>query len=179
MRTATGRPEDLAVRPRRLHEEPHERRRRPRPHRQEATRRSRDAALCAEPRAPVPRRGASGGVTSMIATSITPLEQAASSGSSRVTAGGEPDQPESLDLVGRKSECGVLDELLDAVRNGRSEVLVVRGDAGIGKTALLDYLCRRASGCTVNGVVAVSTEQDLDYAGLDQLCRPFIHLVDH
>jgi ABC-type transport system involved in cytochrome c biogenesis ATPase subunit len=50
-------------------------------------------------------------------------------------------------LWGRRSECHSLQQLLAGVRAGRSEVLVLRGEAGIGKTALLEYLASCASGC--------------------------------
>ena len=52
-------------------------------------------------------------------------------------------------LTDRRSERGALDRLVAAVRGGQSRALVVRGDPGVGKTALLDYLARRASGCQV------------------------------
>jgi predicted ATP-dependent serine protease len=52
-------------------------------------------------------------------------------------------------LYGRRSECAALDGLLDRVRGGRSAVLVLRGEAGIGKTALLGYLTERAAGLSV------------------------------
>jgi DNA-binding CsgD family transcriptional regulator len=84
----------------------------------------------------------------------------------------------AAELVGRKRECRLLDDLLDAVRGGHSRVLVIRGEAGIGKTALLDHLRRRAAGCRVVGVSAVASEQDLDYAALDQLCRPLVDLLE-
>src|SRR6266702_4113052 len=50
-------------------------------------------------------------------------------------------------LTGRRRECGVLDQLISAVRAVESQVLVVRGDPGTGKTALLDYLAWRARSC--------------------------------
>jgi MoxR-like ATPase len=50
-------------------------------------------------------------------------------------------------LYGRRRECAVLDELLEQVRRGHSAVLVMRGEAGVGKTALLEYVARRARGC--------------------------------
>ena len=51
----------------------------------------------------------------------------------------------AIGLTDRRSERGVLDRLIDAVRAGESRVLVVRGDPGVGKTALLEYLAGRAS----------------------------------
>src|SRR5260370_19094611 len=50
-------------------------------------------------------------------------------------------------LLGRRAECDVLDRLLEAVRAGKSRALVVRGEPGVGKTALLEYLVGRPSGC--------------------------------
>jgi predicted ATPase len=52
-------------------------------------------------------------------------------------------------LRGRRRECDLLDWLLDAVRTGEGRALVVRGEPGVGKTALLDYLAEHASGCRV------------------------------
>ena len=60
------------------------------------------------------------------------------------------------------------------VRAGRSEVLVVRGEAGAGKTALLEYLLERASGCQVARAAGVEAEAELPFAGLHQLCAPFL-----
>jgi len=79
-------------------------------------------------------------------------------------------------LTGRRDECGVLDRLADAVRSGESGALVVRGDAGVGKSVLLDYLAGRASGsgCRVARVVGVQSEMELAFAGLHQLCAPML-----
>ncbi len=82
-------------------------------------------------------------------------------------------------LTDRRSERGVLDRLLDAVRAGESRVLVVRGDPGVGKTALLDYLARGASGCRVVRVAGVQSEMELAFAGLHQLCAPMLDRLDH
>jgi len=67
-----------------------------------------------------------------------------------------------------------LKELLDSVCNGRSEVLVVRGEPGIGKTTLLDQAVERASGFQVARATGVESEMELPYAGLHQLCRPML-----
>ena len=64
--------------------------------------------------------------------------------------------------------------LLTAVRAGRSETLVIRGEAGIGKSALLEFLVDRASGCRVARVTGVESEMELAYAGLHQLCAPLL-----
>src|SRR5262245_29207581 len=75
-------------------------------------------------------------------------------------------------LWGRSSECAELDRLLDVVRTGESRSLVVRGEAGAGKTALLDYMVGRAAGCRVARAAGVESEMELAYAGLHQLCAP-------
>ena len=62
------------------------------------------------------------------------------------------------------------------VRAGQSEVLVVRGEAGIGKSALLAYLVLRASGCRVAQAAGIEYEMELAYAGLHQLCAPMLDL---
>jgi DNA-binding CsgD family transcriptional regulator len=77
-------------------------------------------------------------------------------------------------LRGRASECEALDRLLTNVRAGQSQVLVMRGDAGIGKSALLDYLVRSASGCRVERATGIEYEMELAYAGLHQLCSPML-----
>src|SRR5580698_3532383 len=81
-------------------------------------------------------------------------------------------------LRGRRRECGALDLLVDAVRAGESRVLVVRGDPGTGKTALLDYLAGRASGCRVARAVGVQSEMELAFAGLHQLCGSMLDHLD-
>ena len=78
-------------------------------------------------------------------------------------------------LRGRSSECALLDELVSAIRRGESRSLVVRGEAGIGKTALLEYLVASASdGLKVARAVGVESEMELPYAGLQQLCAPLL-----
>src|SRR3984885_3363346 len=79
-----------------------------------------------------------------------------------------------LDLLGRRSECQALDRLLERVRTGESRVLVLRGEAGSGKTALLQYLVARASGCRVARVAGVESEMELAFAGVQQLCGPLL-----
>ena len=81
-------------------------------------------------------------------------------------------------LRGRVAECEVLDLLLADVRAGGSRALVLRGDAGIGKTALLDYLVSRAAGCRIARAVGVESEMELAFAGLHQLCAPFLRYFD-
>ncbi len=81
-------------------------------------------------------------------------------------------------LRGRQTECEALDLLVEAVRAGRSSVLVVRGESGSGKTALLEYLRDRASGCRVARAVGVESEMELAFAGLHQLCGPILDSVE-
>src|SRR2546429_9908738 len=76
----------------------------------------------------------------------------------------------------RDPERSALDGLLDAVRAGESRVLVLRGEAGVGKSALLGYLVERASGCRVARAAGAEYEMELAYAGLHQLCAPFLEL---
>jgi DNA-binding CsgD family transcriptional regulator len=78
------------------------------------------------------------------------------------------------ELWGRRRECDLLERLLDAVRAGESRVLVVRGEPGVGKTALLDYLAEHASGCRVARVAGVQSEMELAFAGLHQLLAPML-----
>jgi hypothetical protein len=86
--------------------------------------------------------------------------------------------PVAQALTDRRSECGVLDQLLSAVRVGESRTLVVRGEAGVGKTVLLDYLASRAAGCQVVRVTGVQSEMELAFAGLHRLCAPVLHRLD-
>jgi DNA-binding CsgD family transcriptional regulator/tetratricopeptide (TPR) repeat protein len=68
----------------------------------------------------------------------------------------------------------MLDELLEQVRRGHSTVLVMRGEAGVGKTALLEYVAGRARGCRLARVTGVRSEMELTFAGLHQLCAPML-----
>jgi len=77
-------------------------------------------------------------------------------------------------LLGRDSECAALDGLVSAIRGGDSRVLVLRGEAGIGKTALLEYVVRSALDLTVLRAVGVESEMELAYASLQQLCAPLL-----
>jgi DNA-binding CsgD family transcriptional regulator len=81
-----------------------------------------------------------------------------------------------LRLRGRRRECEALDRLLADVRAGQSQVLVLRGEAGVGKSALLDYLQERASGCRITRAAGVESEMELAFAGLHQLCMPMLDL---
>ncbi|GAA1224324.1 AAA family ATPase [Pseudonocardia alaniniphila] len=77
-------------------------------------------------------------------------------------------------LLDRCDEREVLDRLLAVIRAGESRALVVRGELGVGKSALLEYLVSRTSGCRVERVVGVQSELDLAFAGLHQLCLPML-----
>src|SRR6202035_1926567 len=81
-------------------------------------------------------------------------------------------------LLSRRSECAVLVELVASVRTGPSRALVLCGDAGAGKTALLEYLVQHASGCSVVRAAGVEAEMELAYAGLQQLCAPFLDRLE-
>jgi len=83
------------------------------------------------------------------------------------------------DLLGRHDECAALDQLLASVRTGLSRALVLRGEAGAGKSALLEYLVGRASGCHVVRAAGVESEMELTFAGLHQLCGPLLDRLDH
>src|SRR5512142_27971 len=81
-------------------------------------------------------------------------------------------------LYGRRGEREVLDRLLASVRAGQSEVLVLSGEPGIGKTALLGYLVERAAGCQIARATGAEPEMELAFAGLHQLCAPFLNRID-
>jgi DNA-binding CsgD family transcriptional regulator len=81
-------------------------------------------------------------------------------------------------LLGRRRECAALDQLVGAVRTGESRALVLRGEAGVGKSALLEYLVRHASGCGIARATGVESEIELAYAGLQQLCAPLLASLD-
>src|SRR5580693_8752100 len=82
----------------------------------------------------------------------------------------------AAELRGRLDELGFLDRLIDAVRADQSRALVLSGEAGVGKTALLDYVAGHAAGCRVVRAAGVQSEMELAFAGLQQLCKP---LLDH
>ena len=72
----------------------------------------------------------------------------------------------------------MLDGLLSAIRRGESQSLVLRGEAGIGKTALLEYLLESASDLAVLRAVGVESEMELAYASLHQLCAPLLDRLE-
>src|SRR5438067_216673 len=69
-----------------------------------------------------------------------------------------------------------IDALLEAARRGRTGSLVVSGEPGIGKTALLEHACARAAGMRVFALTAAEGESALAFAGLHALLRPLAHL---
>jgi DNA-binding CsgD family transcriptional regulator len=85
---------------------------------------------------------------------------------------------QSRELLGRRVECEALDRVLANVRGGQSAVLVIRGEAGVGKTALLRCLIDGASGYRVARAAGVESEMELPFAGLHQLCGPMLDRLD-
>jgi DNA-binding CsgD family transcriptional regulator len=81
-------------------------------------------------------------------------------------------------LRGRQDECDTLNRLVASAQSGHSQVLVLRGEAGIGKTALLEFLVGQAAGCQVGRAGGVESELELAYAGLHQLCSPYMDKID-
>src|SRR4051794_837871 len=77
-------------------------------------------------------------------------------------------------LLGRIDECALLDGLIADIRRGQSRAVVLRGEAGIGKTALLEYLVEAASDLTVARAVGVESEMELAFSSLHQLCGPML-----
>src|SRR5947208_2355643 len=81
-------------------------------------------------------------------------------------------------LLGRRGECEALGRLVAKVRADRSQVLVLRGEAGVGKSALVDYLVGSAAGCRIARAAGVESEMELAFAGLHQLCAPMMGHLD-
>jgi DNA-binding CsgD family transcriptional regulator len=81
-------------------------------------------------------------------------------------------------LRGRDGECETLRGLISTVRSGSSQVLVLRGEAGVGKTALLQYVIEQASGFRCVQVAGVESDMELAFAGLQQLCAPLLKHLD-
>jgi DNA-binding CsgD family transcriptional regulator len=81
-------------------------------------------------------------------------------------------------LQGRRAECDLLDGLVARVRAGESHSLLLRGEAGIGKTALLDYAVAAAANMPVVRAVGVESEMELAYASLHQLCAPLFDRIE-
>jgi DNA-binding CsgD family transcriptional regulator len=85
----------------------------------------------------------------------------------------------AMKLIDRQAERGVLEGLLEAIRAGESRALVVSGEAGVGKSALLEYLSQQASGCRLARAAGVQSEMELPFAGLHQLCAPMLDNLPH
>src|SRR3954447_14254850 len=85
---------------------------------------------------------------------------------------------DTTSLRGRRALCDDLDRLLMAARSGSSSVLSLRGDAGIGKSALLEYLAEQASGCDVIRCSGVESELELPFAAAQQLFAPMMRRAD-
>src|SRR5258705_2860532 len=81
-------------------------------------------------------------------------------------------------LLGRRRERAVLDRLLEAARASRGGVLVVHGEPGVGKTALLEYAVEAAHGFRVARTGGVEAEMELPFAAAQQLCSPFVELME-
>src|SRR5215467_1853655 len=82
-------------------------------------------------------------------------------------------------LLDRGSERDVLEQLVTGVRAGQSRVLVLRGEAGIGKTALLEHLSAVTEGCRIARIAGVESEMELAFAGLHALCAPMLGRLGH
>jgi DNA-binding CsgD family transcriptional regulator len=81
-------------------------------------------------------------------------------------------------LLGRRAECEALDGVLADALGGRSRVVVIRGEAGSGKSALLGYVSERVDGWQVARAVGVQSEMELAHSGLHQLCAPYFDRLD-
>ena len=80
----------------------------------------------------------------------------------------------AMELIDRDAERDTLDRFVAAVRAGQSQALVLCGEAGVGKTALLDYLAANASGCRIARTTGCQSEMELAFAALHQLCAPML-----
>jgi DNA-binding CsgD family transcriptional regulator len=83
-----------------------------------------------------------------------------------------------MKLLGRQAECQALDRLLTDAVAGQSGVMVLRGEPGIGKSALLAYVSDRAKGMRLARAVGVESEMELAYSGLQQLCGPMLDRLE-
>src|SRR5262245_26624579 len=86
---------------------------------------------------------------------------------------------DSPSVRGRSRECALLDDLIAAVRGGESRTLVLRGEAGIGKTALLEYMIEAAPELRLLRSAGVESEMELAFASLHQMCAPMLDRVAH
>jgi DNA-binding CsgD family transcriptional regulator len=90
----------------------------------------------------------------------------------------DPTRRGAAELLGRRSERGALEQLVGAVRAGESRALVLRGEPGVGKTALLERMIDQASGCRVLRTAGVQSEMELAFAALHQLLAPALDHLD-
>src|ERR1044072_360037 len=81
-------------------------------------------------------------------------------------------------LLGRRAECEALERLLTDALAGQSRVVILRGESGGGKSALLEYLEERLSGWYTATAAGVESELELAYSGLHQLCAPMLDRLD-
>ena len=81
-------------------------------------------------------------------------------------------------LLGRSEECATLERLLADSVGGRSRAIVLRGEAGVGKSALLAFLSRQSGGRQVATAAGIESEMELAYSGLHQLCAPMLDHVE-
>jgi len=82
------------------------------------------------------------------------------------------------DLKGRDRETARLDQLVGDVRSGASRALVIHGEAGIGKSALLEYVAQHSAGCHLARAAGIQSEMELPFAALHQLCAPMLEHLD-
>jgi DNA-binding CsgD family transcriptional regulator len=83
-----------------------------------------------------------------------------------------------MPLLGRAPECALIDGLLERARSGAADVLVLVGEPGIGKTALLDRAAERAGDMTVVRAAGVESEAELEFSALFDVCRPLLDRLD-
>ena len=81
-------------------------------------------------------------------------------------------------LIGRESERRVIEPLIAGARVGQSGVLVLVGEAGIGKTALLDWAASQGAGMAILRATGIEAEREVPFGGLLQLLRPVLDLID-
>src|SRR3954452_21522274 len=95
----------------------------------------------------------------------------------RVPANGGAAAPAQR-LLGGHVECEALDGLVRSVSGGTSRALVVRGDPGVGKSALLAYVAERAKRCRIVHTIGVESEMELAFSGLQQLCAQLMDRLE-
>src|SRR5512132_923541 len=81
-------------------------------------------------------------------------------------------------LLGRRAECDFLDVVLTDALDGRSRAVVLRGEAGAGKTALVDYVVGQSDSWRIAATTGIESEMELAYSGLHQLCGPMLDQLD-